>query len=169
MSPLIATIVSSLISNNLPKVAQAVVDKGLNYVEEKLGVEIKPDESGVLPPDLVKELQIRSMQHEEFKIEQANKNTADARDLQKVALRQDDWFAKNFVYFLASFWSIVTAAYIAAITFSEVPAANMRVVDTITGFLLGTLIATIINYFFGSSRGSNEKNEIFALFRKDKQ
>jgi hypothetical protein len=45
MLPVIAGIVSSLISNNLPKLAQAVADKGLDYVEDKLGVKVQTEET----------------------------------------------------------------------------------------------------------------------------
>jgi hypothetical protein len=38
---LISGVVSMLLQNNLPKVAQAVVDKGVDYVSDKLGVELK--------------------------------------------------------------------------------------------------------------------------------
>ena len=176
MAPLIASIVSGLLANNLPKVAQAVVDKGLNYVEDKLGVKIQPEPDNSLSPELVAQIKLAAIKHEEFKMEQetkrielTHKNTADARDMQKEALRQNDWFAKNFVYLLASFWSIATAAYIAAITFATVPQGNARVVDTITGFLLGTLIATVINYFFGSSNSSSEKNKIMVEMQKTKK
>ena len=34
---LISGVVSMLLQNNLPKVAQAVVDKGVDYVSDKLG------------------------------------------------------------------------------------------------------------------------------------
>jgi len=86
MAPLIAGIVSSLLQNNLPKVAQAVVDKGLDYVQEKTGIELKPDMS----QEEVKALRESAMKHEEFMVEQANKNTADARAMQVAALNQDD-------------------------------------------------------------------------------
>lgn len=153
---LITGIVSTLISNNLPKVAQAVVDKGLDYVEEKTGLKLEPNMSA----ELIEKLRVEAQKHEEFQIQEANKNTADARDMQKVALQQEDLFSKRFVYYLATFWSLATTAYIAAITFCQIPSDNLRIVDTILGFLLGTIIATMINYFYGTSRSSDRKTDL---------
>ena len=82
-------------------------------------------------------------------------NTKDARAMQVAALGQEDIFSKRFVYYLASFWSLVTVIYIFMTTFLDV--VNERVADTVLGFLLGTIVATIINYFFGSSQGSKDK------------
>lgn len=156
VAPLIAGILSTLISNNLPKVAQAVLDKGLDVVEEKLGVKLEPNMS----EEKLAEIRLAAQKHEEFRIEQDNKNTADARDMQKVALQQGDVFSKRFVYYLAGFWSIVTVIYIYLITFVNIPIGNERYADTVLGFLLGTIIATIMNYFLGSSKGSADKNEL---------
>ena len=155
MLPMIAGIVSSLIQNNLPKVAQAVVDKGLDYVQEKTGVELKPDMS----QDEIKALREAAMKHDEFMVEQANKNTADARAMQVAALNQSDLFSKRFVMYLASFWSVTAVTYIFFITFSQIPELNIRFADTILGFLLGTVVATILNFFLGSSASSKEKTE----------
>lgn len=165
MAPLIASIVSGLISNNLPKVAQAVVDKGLDYVQEKTGIELKPD----MNPEEVKALREAAQKHEEFKIEQANKNTADARAMQVVALQQDDKFAKRYVMYLATFWSITAVSYIFLITFSSIPETNVRFADTILGFLLGTVVATILNFFLGSSASSKEKTEVLAAELKEQK
>jgi hypothetical protein len=84
-------------------------------------------------------------------------NVKSAREMQtKIATSKNSTqLAKNYVYYIASFWSVITAAYIFMITFFEV--ANTRAADTVLGFLLGTIIATIINYFFGSSQGSKAK------------
>jgi hypothetical protein len=162
MAPLLAGIVSSLIQNNLPKVAQAVVDKGLDYVQEKTGIELKPD----MNEEEVKALREAAQKHEEFKIEQANKNTADARAMQVAALQQDDKFSKRFVMYLATFWSLTAVAYIFLITFTNIPEINVRFADTILGFLLGTVVATILNFFLGSSASSKEKTEVLAGMKK---
>lgn len=165
MAPLIASIVSGLISNNLPKVAQAVVDKGLDYVQEKTGIELKPD----MNADEIKALREAAQKHEEFKIEQANKNTADARAMQVAALTQDDLFSKRFVMYLAIFWSVTAVSYIFFITFGSIPESNVRFADTILGFLLGTVVATIINFFLGSSASSKEKTEVLAAELKEQK
>jgi hypothetical protein len=153
MTPLISGIVSMLIQNNLPKVAQAVVDKGVDYVQEKTGIELRPE----MPTEELAALRERAMQNEEFRIEAARKNTADARAMQVAALGQDDKFSKRFVYYLAAFWSVGAAVYIGFVTFGTIPAANVRFADTILGFLLGTVVATILNFFLGSSEGSKDK------------
>lgn len=165
MAPLLAGIVSSLIQNNLPKVAQAVVDKGLDYVQEKTGIELKPDMSA----EEVKALREAAQKHEEFMVEQANKNTADARAMQNVALQQDDRFSKRFVMYLATFWSVTAVVYIFLITFTFIPDMNVRFADTILGFLLGTVVATILNFFLGSSASSKEKTEVLAAELKDQK
>lgn len=60
---------------------------------------------------------------------------------------------------ISVFWSFCAAAYIAAVTFLNVPADNMRIVDTILGFLLGTIIGTVMSYWLGSSLGSKLKDK----------
>jgi len=155
MLPIIAGIVSSLISNNLPGVAQGVVDKGIDYVEEKLGMKLKPDMS----PEEIQKVSEAAMKHEEFLISEGYKDVADARDMQKEALKQEDVWSKRFIYIFAGVWSIFAMVFIFAITFGTVPEASVRFADTILGFLLGTIIATIIQFFFGSSVTSRKRTD----------
>jgi hypothetical protein len=86
-------------------------------------------------------------------------NTADARAMQIAALQQSDVFSKRFTMYLTSFWSIAAAVYIGFITFSVIPEQNVRFADTILGFILGTVVATMLNFWFGSSIGSKEKDK----------
>lgn len=156
MAPLIAGILTSLVQNNLPKLAQAVLDKGVDYVEGKTGIELRPD---MPPADLEK---LREQEMEFAKLEAADRDSA--RKMQMSALEQDDVFSKRFIYYYASFWSLCAAVYIGFITFGSIPEANVRFADTILGFLLGTVIATIMQFFFGSSKSSKDKTE--AMLKK---
>lgn len=81
-----------------------------------------------------------------------------ARAMQMAALAQADTFSKRFIYYLTIFWSAFSSIYILWITFGTIPQQNVRFADTILGFLLGTIIATIITFFFGSSQSSKNKD-----------
>lgn len=93
------------------------------------------------------------------KLEMAYANTSNARAMQVVALQQEDVFSKRFVMYLAIGWSSFAVTYIALITFIPIPEGNTRFADTILGFLLGTVVATILNFFYGSAHGSTDKQE----------
>jgi CDP-diglyceride synthetase len=94
---------------------------------------------------------------EKLKAEYAN--TADARAMQIAALQQSDIFSKRFTMYLTVFWSVAAAAYVGFITFGVIPDNNVRFADTILGFILGTVVSTVLNFWFGSSIGSKEKGE----------
>lgn len=72
---------------------------------------------------------------------------------------KSSWFHRHFVQIYAAYWSIVSTIYIGAITFFEIPASSVRFADVIIGFLLGTVVSTIINFFFGSSKSSKDKDD----------
>lgn len=60
---------------------------------------------------------------------------------------------------ISAFWSVATTIYIGAVTFLTIPPDNVRIVDTIIGFLLGTIVSTIMTYWLGSSLGSKMKDQ----------
>ena len=65
----------------------------------------------------------------------------------------------SFLCILGGFWSLYAMAYLAALTFIPVPPENRDFANIILGFITGTVVATVINYFFGSSDGSRKKDE----------
>jgi len=102
-------------------------------------------------------LKLAQIDLETIRVQHAN--TENARAMQVAALAQSDVFSKRFTMYLTSFWSVCAAVYIGFITFSVIPEPNVRFADTILGFILGTVIATMLNFWFGSSIGSKEKGE----------
>jgi hypothetical protein len=153
--PLLAPLLATLASNGLGMVADAVTKKGKEFVEEKLGIDLTQDPT----PETVANWKLAAQQHERELLQMAYGDTANARNMQVEALRQDDLFSKRFIYIFATFWSIFAAGYIGFITFGTIPEDNQRFADTILGFLLGTVVATILQFFFGSSMGSKDKDK----------
>lgn len=61
---------------------------------------------------------------------------------------------------LAYAYSFFAMYYILYVTTHEIHPNAIRIVDTIVGFLLGTIISTVVNFYYGSSQGSADKNEL---------
>jgi hypothetical protein len=175
VAPLIAAVaiplLKDLAASGLGLLADAVKAKGKDVIEEKLGVDLDKamqTEEGRIK---LQELQVHheeflldaSIRHQELLLRQQEMELADtksARDMQIEALRQNDVFAKRFIYWLTIVWSTFAMAYIGWITFGDIPPDNIRFADTILGFLLGTVIASMLNFFYGSSRGSKDKDDM---------
>lgn len=163
MLPIIAGIISSLISNNLPKLAQSVLDKGLDYVQDKTGVKLEPDMSA----EKIAELKLQAFKHEEFQEEQNNKNTSNARDMNTRIQEavSASVVSKNAAYVLD--FIVVGAAVIVSwlAFFQGVPAENKELVYMALGSLW-TLTGTIINFHRGSSRSSQSKDDLISKLSK---
>jgi len=157
MLPIIASIVSGLIQNNMHKVADAVMDKGVDYVEQKMGIKLKPE--GEATKEDYAKWNAEAAKHEEFMAEMDLKNMEGARNMQLAAMQSEDPLVRRFVYFFISFWSILSAAYIGCITFVDIPDENVRFADTILGFVLGTMVAGMFQFLLGSSLGSRNKDK----------
>ena len=87
------------------------------------------------------------------------KDIADARDMQKVALQQDDLFSKRFIYYLTAASVILSFGYIFAITFIKLPEGAQRFADTIQGVIISMVIGSIYGFHYGSSEGSKKKDK----------
>lgn len=165
-------ILQPLLSNGLNLVANAVMAKGKKVVEDKLGVELKPDMS---PEDIIR-LKTAEMEHEEellrLKLEENKldlqeldlllKDTDSARDreVQISTSEHAPLLNKIVTPVLALGILFLTFALFGVVMFDNNPVEPSR--KDILIYVLGVLsaIATqIISYYFGSSQGSKDKGD----------
>ncbi|WP_119463693.1 hypothetical protein [Vibrio sp. PID23_8] len=64
--------------------------------------------------------------------------------------------AREFIYRYAWLITAFAFAYIGAITFLEIPEGSQRFADTILGFILGTVLSVVIQFFYGASKPIQE-------------
>lgn len=75
-------------------------------------------------------------------------------------------FVKNFMRgLLAVTWSVFVMFWLFNVTFKDIPKENIRIVDTILGFLMGTIIGGIFGYYFATSQSSTDKSEVISELR----
>lgn len=111
---------------------------------------------------MANDLKLRILENGEELERMAYADTENARAMQIAALGQEDKFSKRFVYYFAAAVTLFAFTYISCITFGTIPSENVRFADTSLGFLLGSVLATIFGFFYGSTRGSNEKTNVVA-------
>ena len=169
---MIAALIAPLLKNGLGLVANAVMAKGKDFVEQKLGVELKPDMS---PEDLAK-VQIATMEHEEellrLKLEENKldlaayeldiKSTNDARQREvAIATSKDAPLLNKIVTpVLALLLLGVTFILFGVVLFDQTPVDPSR--KDILIYILGVLSAVatqVVSYYFGSSAGSKAKDD----------
>ena len=168
----LVSILTPLLGNGLNLVANAVMAKGKDYVEKKLGVELKPDMSS---EDLAK-IQIAQMEHEEelmrlrieddkldlAELELRLKDTDSARDREVQISTSDKAPLLNKIVtpVLALSILLLTFALFGVVMFNDTPVEASR--KDILIYILGVLSAIasqIVSYYFGSSQGSKDKSD----------
>ena len=168
----LAAILTPLLGNGLNLVANAVMAKGKDFVEKKLGVELKPDMS---PEDLAK-IQIAQMQHEEelmrlrieddkldlAELQMLLKDTNDARQREVQIANSDKAPLINKIVtpVLALSILLLTFALFGVVMFNDTPVEASR--KDILIYILGVLSAIasqIVSYYFGSSQSSKDKTD----------
>ena len=154
MLPIVAGIVANLINNGMHKVADQVIEKGVDAVQEKLGIELKPE--GEATPEYNAKLQAEANRHAEFMAELDEKSAQRATDMHLIALKSDDVVVRRFLYYYAWFWGVFAASYFFAVSFLPVENRNRDFINIILGFLIGTAIPAIIAFFFGQANKARE-------------
>lgn len=149
MLPIVAGIVANLIENGMHKVADQVVEKGVDAVQEKLGMELKPQ--GEATPEYNAKLQEEANRHSEFMAELDEKSTQRATDMY-----MHDEGTRKFTQHYAWFLTVVSFLYFFLVSFIPIDNHNRDFINIILGFLIGTAVNSLIRFFYGSSNKSQE-------------
>ena len=142
-----------------------VVDKFVTTSQEK--EEFKLEAEKVIK-NFEKESEKIELERDKIELERDKlhfKATEGSKLLQITALGQDDKFAKRFVYYLAASVFLCSISIIILLVFVEIPEGNKRILDMCLGILVGSGLVSVLNYFYGSSRGSDKKTDIMNKFK----
>ena len=155
-------LLAGLLKNVAPGLATVVAGPlggmAVKAIAEKLGVEDTVEAvTQAIQADPEAAQKLAEIDLKQFELEVKDRDGA--RAMQIVALQQDDWFAKNFIYLFTAVWSVFAMAYFTFVTFGTVPEGGVRMADTILGVLIGTVLTGFFNFFFGSSKSSKDKTE----------
>lgn len=157
MLPAVMSIVSGLIANNMPKVADAVIEKGVDYVQEKMGITLKPEHEAT-PADYAK-WNAEAAKHEEFMAELDEKSRQRATDMQMKAMESDDPFVRRFIYYFIGWWSLFSTIIVPCMIWLPIPDTNQRFADVAQGAIFGTVLTGMFAFLLGSSQGSRAKDQ----------
>lgn len=165
---------------------QAGAERIAAEIESRTGIKVEDIADDRLTPEdwaRLKEFELQNQElllaelqaaagHDVDRTRLMNEDRADARDLQKAAMADEDWLTRNFIHVYAIMLTGFTFAFIGYAAFgaqfdtgadgslSAAGQAQIRTVDTVLGFLLGVSLSAIIQFFFGSSKGSSDKSRM---------
>ena len=158
MNDLLAGLLKNIAPGLATVVAGPLGGMAIKAMADKLGVSDTVEAvASAIQADPEAAMKLAEIDLKQFQLE--NEDRASARHMQEVALQQDSWFAKNFLYMFTSVWSVFAMVFFAMASFYTIPDANTRIVDTIIGVLIGTVLTGFFNFFFGSSKGSKDKTD----------
>ena len=149
MLPIVAGIVANLINNGMHKVADQVIEKGVDAVQQKLGIELKPE--GEATPEYNAKLQEEANRHSEFMAQLDEKSTQRATDMY-----MQDESTRKFSQMYAWFITVISFLYFFMVSFMPIENRNRDFINIILGFLIGTAVNSLIRFFCGSSNKSQE-------------
>jgi hypothetical protein len=157
MLPIVMSIVNGLIANNMPKVADAVIEKGVDYVQEKMGITLKPEHEAT--KEDYEKWNAEAAKHEEFMAELDEKSRQRATEMQMKAMDSEDPFIRRFLYYFIGCWSAFSMIFIPCLIWASIPESGQRYADTILGYVMGTIVTSMFAFLLGSSQGSRMKDK----------
>lgn len=169
-----APLITALLSKGLSLVANAVLAKGKDYIEEKAGIDLsksmlsEQDVMALKKFEMEHEEELMKLQLEDDRIDLemtkallADTSSAREREVRMAESPNASWLNKNVGPSLAILAVFVAFGLFYKVTFSDLMTQNMPNRDILL-YILGVLSAVltqIFSYYFGSSAGSKDKTD----------
>lgn len=83
-------------------------------------------------------------------------NTVSARNMNVDMARMGKKGFMSFTNFLALILILFMVIFFPCMVFLNIPTANVRFADTILGFMLGSVVGVVVNFYFGSSMATQD-------------
>lgn len=183
VAPLIMALtplISKLMENGLTLLGNAVMAKGKDVIETKLGVKLEDN----LSPEMVLQLKHLEIEHEEYLIEASlkqrdqelkqqaldNENTASARDMNaKIQMSSEAHVFAKLAPYILDFVIIIATLALAFLLFTRaIPTENKEIANIAFGALLA-MCGTILNFHRGTSSQSRTKDDTILHLSKEEK
>ena len=169
-------LLEALAAKGLSILANAIMAKGKEVIEEKIGMKIPENPSD---KDLI-ELKIKTMEHEEelvrlaiekeklsleeIKIDNANTDSARNMNANIQGSQFASSLAKNTAYFIDILIVASTLIVAGLLIFVDISVSNKEIAFAAMGSLM-TLCGTVVNFHRGSSSSSKSKDETIKMLK----
>lgn len=151
------------IGNVLGKIFAGGAEKIVNSISKAIDDNItNKEEKMILNNEMQKIVTAHVQEMEKLSIERARLEIEDrdsARKMQIAALAQNDTFSKRFVYYLAAFVLLSATGFGFGLFFWVPEEENRRMIEMFADVYLFAGAMVVLNFFFGSSKGSHDKDE----------
>lgn len=165
MPAFLAPLLAVLAEKGLGLLAGAIEAKGKEAVEKVIGVKI-PNDPKDLNPELLQQLQVRQMEHEEFlttaglkelELRLADVSNARQRDIQLVqTLGQRN--VRADIMIVCDWLGLVACLVVLAFFRKDIPGEVVALLSTIAS-IFGLCLRDAHQFEFGSSKSSREKDK----------
>jgi hypothetical protein len=169
-----APLITALLSKGLSLIANAVLAKGKDYIEEKSGIDLSKatlsdqDVMALKKFEMEHEEELMKLQLEDDRIDLemtkallADTDSARAREVKMAESQNASWLNKNVGPMLAILAMFVAFGLFYKVTFSDLLTTQIPNRDILL-YILGVMSAVvtqIFSYYFGSSAGSKSKSD----------
>ncbi len=159
-------IVQILAGAGLNLLATVIKQKGKEFVEDKLGIEI-PEDPSLLTPEKLQQLKQAELEHEEellrIALEEKKAYLQDTQNARRTYTQinrstETPYINKIFPSILAGITVVLTFLLFGMFAFNKFDGVQKDIVIYILG-VLSTITTQIFAFYFGSSSGSKEKTE----------